>query len=96
MLHKVPMYDSESGVWCVVRTSRVIEAVSFKYTMKSEKHMEQVPFFKQLINELGMHSPEQDSVTAHRARASKDALTNILGQLLLLLLLLLICGQLFL
>jgi hypothetical protein len=62
------MYDSESVVWCMVSTNRIIEAVSFKYTIKSEKYMEQIlPFFKQLINEeLGMHSPKQDSTTVRR------------------------------
>ena len=88
-LQKIPMlcfrshsHDQKVGVWCTLSRGHIIGLIFFENTITSEHYIHNIlePFFDQLTEQEKQQGCfQQDGATAHMARVSMAAVSEVFG-----------------
>jgi hypothetical protein len=78
--HEAPLYPVKVGVWCAVSARRIVGPEFFKETINCERYVEVIlgQFFSELTEGERLYGwYQQDSASAHSARMSMQALSDV-------------------
>ena len=81
-LFQKPLNDQKVGVWCALSRRRIIGPIFCENTITSERYIHNIlePFFDQLTEQEKQQGRfQQDGATAHTARVSMVAVSEVFG-----------------
>jgi hypothetical protein len=82
LTHEALLHPVKVGVWCTLSARRIVGPVFFNETINCEIYVQVIlgQFFPELTEEESFYGWfQQDSATAHIARMSMQALSDVLG-----------------